>query len=469
MKKIEPKISFISKIGYGIGNLGFGIVFQSLAAYLLFYSTAVLGVRGRYIGTIMAIGIFWDAVTDPMMGYISDITHNKKWGRRHIYLLIGGVSTAVFNLLLWNIRPDFSSDTKLVLILVFLMLLKTSLTIYGTPYTALGAELSSDYNERTSIQSYKTLAFLFGLAFPMVAGLLIFFKGSAEFPVGQLNPRGYSLMGIATSILMIITAFLCIAATYKYRFNTAIKDNHVGKMSIKEALKNKYFVYVFFGYIFVNISSALIGSIGLHVFTYTFNLNSGTIALVMGMFFGGSIISLPFWVARSKKYDKKPIMIECLKISSFSVIMFLFVVILRQIVIRYNFFLYPIVLVLGFGTGGLFMLPPSMTADTIDYEEEQKGFRSEGIYYGALTFGYKIVQSIILFFVGIMLDLIKFDSTLAQQTSFTAMMLGIILSLGSLFAFGVAYVFLYRYDLTKEMVKEIQNKIINDKAKKANE
>ncbi|MBN2287513.1 MAG: MFS transporter [Tissierellales bacterium] len=465
MKQNEQKISFLSKIGYGIGNLGYGIVFQSLAAYLLFYSTAVLGVRGRYIGTIMAIGIFWDAITDPLMGYISDITFSRKWGRRHLYLMIGAVTASIFNLMLWHISPGLTPNTKLILILIFLMLLKTSLTIYGTPYTALGAELSMDYNERTSIQSFKTVAFLLGLAFPMVAGLLIFFKETPEYSVGQLNPAGYSMMGLATSGLMLITSFICIASTFSYRFKNIPNqaDKIKRKMSMTEAVRNKHFIYIFFTYIFVNVSSALIGSIGLHVFTYTFELNSNIIALVMGVFFGGSILSLPIWLMRSKKHDKKPIMIECLKISMVASVMFFGAVLLRPIIIKFNFLLLPIVLLLGFGSGGLFMLPPSMTADTIDYEEKEKGYRSEGVYYGALTFGYKIIQSLILFLVGIMLDVVKFDSGLSTQTLFTSLSLGVILSVGSLIAFGIAYFFINKYHLSQAMVDEIQIHIKSQK------
>lgn len=466
----QVKISKLTKIGYGTGNLGFGIVFQCLAAYLLFYSTAVLGIRGRHIGTIMAIGVFWDAVTDPLMGYISDITHFKKWGRRHLYLIVGTITIAIFNALLWNINPDYSVPVKLTFILIFFLLLKTALTVYGTPYTALGAELSDDYDERTSIQSYKTLAFLLGLALPMVVGLLLFFKSTPEYPIGQLNPRGYSLMGIATSLFMTVTGLICFFSTYSFRLNKSAdslrhrSQEGKKKLAFMEALANKYFLYVFMGYLFINVSSALIGSIGLHVFTYTFDLNSNQIALVMGFFFAGSIISLPYWLDRSKKYDKRPIMMTCIKISAIASFVFLIAVLTRVVVIRLHFVLWPIVFVLGFGSGGLFMLPPSMIADTIDYEEQEKGYRSEGIYFGALTFGYKIIQSLVLFVVGVLLDLIRFDSGLSSQTTYTSTMLGVILCIGSLVAFFAGHQFLKKYTLTKDIIEKIQKNLTERKA-----
>lgn len=466
MDKINSKISIFVKVGYGVGNLGFGIVFQCIAAYLLFYTTAVLGIKGSYIGTIMAIGIFWDAITDPLMGYLSDNSNFTRWGRRHLYMLVGTILISALNMFLWHISAEFSSKVKLGLILTFLLLLKTSLTVYGTPYTALGAELSTDYDERTSVQSYKSVAFMFGLAFPMVAGLLMFFRPTEEYPVGQLNPAGYSLMGTATSILMMVSGLLCIWSTYKYRFNSmpdmklrSVKKEK-GEKSFISAFKNKYFIYVFFGYLFFNVSSALIGSMGLHVFTYTFGLDNRGIALVMGTFFGMSIISLPYWNILSQRTDKKPVMLKCLKISSFSCLLFLIIVFLRIIVMKFTFILIIVISILGFGTGGLFLLPNSMTADTIDYEELKQGFRSEGIYYGALTFGYKITQSAVLFIVGVLLDAIGFNASMTIQSTYTSIMLGVILAGGSLISFGLAYLSMKKYDLDKGKIEEIQNIIM---------
>lgn len=111
------------------------------------------------------------------------------------------------------------------------------------------------------------------------------------------------------------------------------------------------------------------------------------------------------------------------------------------------------------------MLPPSMIADTIDYEEQEKGFRSEGIYFGALTFGYKIIQSLVLFVVGVLLDLIKFDSGLSSQTTYTSIMLGIILCIGSLVAFFAGYLFLKKYTLTKDIIEKIQKNLTERKTK----
>ncbi|MDO9593288.1 MAG: MFS transporter, partial [Erysipelotrichaceae bacterium] len=75
--------------GYGLGNFGYGVISQVVASYLMFYATAVLGINGALVGMIVSLGVIWDAVSDPIMGYLSDQTRSKRFGRRHLYLWIG--------------------------------------------------------------------------------------------------------------------------------------------------------------------------------------------------------------------------------------------------------------------------------------------------------------------------------------------------------------------------------------------
>lgn len=314
MEKNIKKVTIIENLGYGLGNLGFGVVFQTLSTYLLFYSTAVLGLSGAVVGSILAVGVFWDALTDPLVGYLSDITYSKKWGRRHLYMLIGAIAVSILNYKLWNINSSALSNEKLIAITIYILLIKTFLTLYGTPYTALGGEITEDYEERTWIQSYKTVFFMLGLSFPTVAGMLLFFVPTAEYPVGQLNPMAYTDMSVFVSILMLVTSLIAIVATKSYipntlkGYNEEDKDRSILK-SFKLALKNKYFIHIFVGYLAVNIASALLSSVGMHVFTYTFEESNTEIALTMGMFFLWSIISLPVWLKVGKKIEKQEVMI----------------------------------------------------------------------------------------------------------------------------------------------------------------
>lgn len=461
------KIPLADKIGYGLGNFSTGVAIQVVGAYLVFYCTAVLDIPGSLVGVAVSLGVIWDAITDPLMGYFSDITKSKTFGRRHLYLIIGGLGMALSNFFLWNISSSLSTSAKFTIVLIDILAVKTFMTIFITPYTALGAELSNDYNERTSIQGIKTIFFLLGLSFVSVVGMYIFFQPSAEYSIGQLNPEAYKNMGLFSSIIVVIFALACFFSTKKYIpiLNQHAQNNEVkgGMLSLFNSFKdifiNKSFRYVAFSYMFNNIASALLTNIGLHVFTYTFSLTSQQIAIIVGVQFLVSMLSQPLWTYTSKKMDKKPSMILGLIICIMASLIFIVTVLLKDYVQGNILYFLPFAILGGFGTGGLFTLPLSMIADVIDLDELNTGKRSEGSYYGCLTLFYKLSQSVALFLIGFLLDLVKFDSSLTVQSNSTVIILGLILGIGPIISFILSLFSLRKYDLTRTKVENIQRNI----------
>ncbi|NTW70934.1 MAG: MFS transporter [Eubacteriaceae bacterium] len=461
------KVSFLDKAGYGSGNFSTGVINQVVGTYLVFYCTAILGIPGYLIGLAVSLSIVWDAVTDPIMGYLSDITKSEKFGRRHLYVLIGGVGMALCNYLLWNIHSDFTVQVKFIIIFILLLLIKTFSTIYVTPYTALGAELSSDYNERTSIQGIKTIFFLLGLAFVSVFGMYVFFKPTLAFPSGQLNPSSYSMMGLFSSIIIVIFALVCFFTTKKYIpiLNEKVQDDTgIAKLShilsdFKAIFMNRSFRYVAFAYMFTNVASALIANMGLHVFTYTFLLTSQQIAAIIGIQFAVSILSQPAWFYISERLDKKPSVILGILISIFSSLGFMFMVLVNNQISGNILYFIPFAVLAGFGTAALFTLPLSMIADIIDIDEVQTGKRTEGSYYGFLTMFYKMSQSVTLLLIGFVLDLVNFDPNLAIQSESTVVILGLFLSIGSTFSFVAGYFMIRKYDINKSLVELAQKQL----------
>ena len=460
-------IPILDKIGYGSGNFSTGISNQVIGTYLVFYCTVILNIPGSLVGLAVSLSIIWDAITDPIMGYFSDMTKSKLFGRRHQYILIGGIGLGISNYLLWNIHSDLSDYLKFAIIFFLIIVIKTFSTIYVTPYTALGAELSNDYNERTSIQGIKTIFFLLGLAFVSVFGMFVFFRPTPEFPSGQLNPSSYSSMGIFSSILIIVFALLCFYTTKKY---IPILNEHAEKGvstanlktllgAFKEIFLNKSFRNVAFAYMFTNIATALVANTGLHVFTYTFSLSSQQIALIVGIQFLVSILSQPIWSLASKRLDKKPSMVLGIIICIFSSLLFLILVFMKDSISGNSLYFMPFAILAGFGTGGLFTLPLSMIADVIDLDELNTGKRAEGSYYGCLTLFYKLSQSITLLLIGFILDLVKFDAGLPLQAESTVIILGLMLSIGSGLSFIAALLSLKGYSLNRSKVEDIQKKI----------
>ena len=461
------KIPLIDKIGYGAGNLGVGVAMQVIGAYLVFFATVILGIPGSLAGLAVGISVFWDAVTDPVMGYISDLTRSKRFGRRHLYLIIGSLGIATTLYLIWGIRSSMDTNLKFLLIFVYIILFKTFTTIYITPYTALGSELSTDYNERTLIQGIKTIFFLLGLALVSVAGMYFFFQPTAEFPIGQMNPQNYRNIGIASASLVLIFTTWCYFATKKYipilnqKKVAEVTGNKIAYLfvSMKTTFSNTAFRCVALCYMFNNISTALLSSLGLHVFTFTFGFTSQNIAILLGFQFAISILSQPLWAYISKKIDKKPAMMLGLAIGIVGALCFAVLIPFRTSITNQIVYFLPFSLFAGLATGSLFTLPLSMVADTIDFDELKSGKREEGVYFGSLTLLYKTSQAITIFIVGIMLDLIRFDATLSQQATSTVIALGWFLAIGSILSFLLSGLSLKPYPLTEKQVREIQHNI----------
>lgn len=460
----KQMIPIQDKINYGIGNLSVGIAMQVVGTYLVFFSTVILGIPGYLVGLAVGISVFWDAITDPLMGYASDITQSKRFGRRHLYLLVGSFGIALTILVMWIIPTHLSTNLKFSLLFIDIILFKSFITVYVTPYTALGAELSSDYHERTTIQSIKTIFFLLGLAFVSVAGLYLFFQPTIDYPHGQLNPDSYRSIGIISAILVVLSAQICYRSTKKYIAvlnRKQIDTKQAGNLkrfmdSLKSTIQNKAFRAVALCYMFTNLASAFLSNMGLHVFTYTFVLTSQQIAIILAVQFSVSILSQPVWMFITRRTDKKPAMYIGLLISILAGFIFVLLVLLKAQVSSQILYFMPYAIFAGFGTGALFTIPLSMVADTIDLDELERGQRFEGFYFGSLTLYYKLSQAIAIFMIGVLLDLIRFDSALAQQSEFTLTSLGLILALGSILSFGFAFLSIRLYPLHKDRVLLIQ-------------
>lgn len=459
------KVRLAVILGYSAGNFGYGLISQTLSSYLVFFSTVILKMPGSLIGLIISVSVIWDAVSDPVMGYFSDNTVSR-YGKRHPYILIGALFGAAANIMLWSSNGFDSLWGKFIWILTSVLLIKTFMTVFITPYSALGAELSTDYYERSLIQAIKTAFFLIAILLVTAGYMFVFFKPTPEYPIGQLNPRAYRQVAIISSMIMIATGLITYFSTQKHIVEEDTTQKQSGKFQLKEfskkikfSIQHKDFRAVFQGYLFTNLAAAIITTIGLHTFTYTFGLDNYKIGIVLGTQFVVCTLAQPIWVKISERIDKNNSVKLGLKISMVGCVILMLFVLFREEV-KQNFeYLLVYSLVIGFGTSGLFSLPLSMVADTVDQQEHKTGERNEGIYYGMLTFGYKISQSIAIFLLGILLDLIRFDASLPVQSSMTEILLGACLALGSITAFTFASIAYRQYSLDAKAIEHIQGEL----------
>lgn len=467
------KIPFGVKLGYGIGTLGYAIPIQLLSGFFLFYCTAVLGVSGTITGILISFSTILDAVTDPVMGYISDHTNKKIWlGRRLFYIFIGALGFAVVNYMIWAVDPQLrggdAGTVKVVWVAALLLLYQIFNSMYATPYLALGAELSSDYNERNTVQSYRTAFFFLGFIFPSVIGMAVFFRPTDVFMNGQLNPAAYASMGLVASIITLVTAGVCVLLTYKHRMlYTApkIKQNPIIGLfkEVAEALRCAEFRNISISLLFINMAMGIVSAIGMYVFTYTFGFGNSQIALIFGALFATALLAQPAWVAIANKFDKRRALIYCLVINIAVSVVLIGYVIANEWVTGHYLLVLPIAVLIGFSLGGSVSLPYSMISDTIDKDAYESGTRKEGMFYGCATFIFKASQSIAVFILGVLLDAIGFNSSAVQPPGIY-LKLGLMLPVGFIVCFALALVFARKYTLNREMVIKYQQALKNFQA-----
>ena len=174
-----PPLRAGDRLLYGVGQIAEGVKNESLSLFLLFYYREVLGLSGTLTGLALLISLLSDAITDPLVGAISDRTRSR-WGRRHPYLYASGVPVAAFYYAVF-VPPSGMSDGALFTWLVtMLVMTRFAMTLFHVPHMALGAELSPDYRERTVTVTTRMVFSRVGAGIAPTLGLLVFMAPTAS-------------------------------------------------------------------------------------------------------------------------------------------------------------------------------------------------------------------------------------------------------------------------------------------------
>jgi Na+/melibiose symporter-like transporter len=449
---VERKISGTTKLLYGAGAFGYGSIGQTVSSFLMFFGTGILGIPGTLMGLAVGISTVWDALTDPFVGHLSDKTKSRYFGKRHGWILFAGAFVAILNLILWSIPRHISIGAKFWLMLVTLLIMETFNTCYSTPYGALGLDLSKNYNDRTAVQNYKTAFSFLSLLVPSI--LMMFFLKDTR------STQGYINIAIVTSVLCVLCAVICFIGTFKhktqadeYLTHQLTKTKSVSNIfeEFFSVIKQKNVGRLIVGYSISLSAGAFLTSLGLHVFTYSFGFNTVQISITMICLIAGIIIGQPFWYYVSRKTDKIKALLSALAMLLVCMMVFSCVLCFRNAVPHgvVVAFVCAVICACGIGTGCLYSLPISMYADCVALRQQKTGIDNTGKSAGFLTFCTKISNAVILFVIGLSLDIIGFNGLRSIQSVSVQNWLGWLLICGVTMA-STAAMFVYTgYSYTK--------------------
>ncbi len=451
-------VTLSQKLSLGFGDLGYSLVVNTFSSYMLFFGNTVMGVSGTLMGVAIAIGTIWDALTDPVMGFISDNARSHFFGRRHLWIIIGTIGMVVVNILIWAVPAGLSQPIKMLWFMLCIILLRTFTTMFQTPVAALSLDMSNDYNERANIQIVKSVFTILGILLPtLLIGVfqVDFINEEGVLTDGRFNQQGYLDFGYITSACCILFGvFMCIC-TYSHvpRLRELAKKDKASPISIKStkkmfvnffgALKDKNFRGITIGYMVSMVSASILIAVGFNVFTFTFETTKFQMYMIMASLFVMTIAGQPFWMYISKKYDKRKAIIMGQIISLVGCVLLLVMFLSRDFFIdmihkgTWNALLMcPPLMLAGFGTGVLYSLPVAMIGDIVLIEKVKSGEDKTATYSGFLTFANKTGQAISNAVLGVMLDVIGFQEGSTTQTPEVAESLGWVMCIGVILAVG---------------------------------
>ena len=438
---IVEKLNLKTRLGYGVGDIAICLYWSGVGLYLLYFYTDVVGISPALAGLIYGIGMFWDAITDPFMGYVAERTRTR-WGVYRPYLLFGNIPLALsFVLLFWV--PPFEG-TVLFLFLLFANLLhRTCFTLVSVPFSSLTPRITSDSQERTNLTGFRMLGAQTGtnlmalLAFP-----IIFWVG------GEDESRGFvvlaSIAGLTALAIHAIT-FL----TVKEPLNDQGIERVGGSLSeaAKAIKKNRPFWLVFSATLIVGITTIFFGNNLIYYTKYALNLHEhqGTILFTSGIV---AFLSIPIWWIISNNIGKKLTWLASSAITLLALMIFYLYEIDTLMELLF------LVAFIGFGSGAGGILFWSMLPDTIEYGEVHTGVRSESSLYGFMTFAQKGSIAFAIIILGIVLDFIGFQANEIQSDSTISSMKAIMTLIPSV-GVALSLIIIYFYPIDAKMHKDL--------------
>lgn len=466
----ESSVPMRTKYAFGVGQMAEGIKNTSFGTFLLLYYNQVLGLSGSLAGLAIMVALCFDAVTDPLAGSLSDNLRSR-WGRRHPFMYASALPLAICFYLLFA-PPEGLGETGLFIWLTaFAVLTRGAMTLYHVPHMALGAELSSDYEERTSIVSFRTVFGVVGSMSAILIGFHFFFVDTPELK-GTLRAEAYPPFALAFAVVMFLTIWISAYGTHDRIPYLPKPTSEQGSMrlgavlarvftDLAAALRNRSFRWLFAGVIIVFVMVGVQAALGLYMGNYFWELTSPQLSALAVAVPVGFMLGAPFTRLINRRFDKKvSVVIGTAWYSFFALsppILRLFGLfpengdpLLMKLLVAMS-------VIGGAGVVQAIVTAGSMMADIADEHELSTGRRQEGIFFGALSFSGKGASGLGNLIGGIGLDLIAFP----QSATPGAVDQEVLFRLGMLYGpmvlgFAVVAVWCYsKYHLTRARHAEV--------------
>jgi GPH family glycoside/pentoside/hexuronide:cation symporter len=401
---------------YGAGTMVNDVTAFGLNTLLLFYLTIVCGLSGSAAGIALGVALVVDSFIDPLVGSLSDNSRSRH-GRRHPYMLASAVPIVVSFVLLFSIPAGLTGGALFAYALVVILAARISLSLFYVPYVALGAELSDDYAERSTIVASRVL-------FSVVAAVLAAFLAYGVFmrgPGGQTHRDAYPPFALTCGLIAFAAAAVSTFGTMgaRGRLHTASPNQGgaaIGRLAVEvvEVFRNRSFRILFAACLILFVALGAAGALGLHANTYFWKLPTPAILIITLSASVGVLAGVFVAAAMARSLEKRVVAVLGLALIG--------VCQLTPVLLQLGGLIPKggavITLMIAAALGGLggsiaTIGFQSMMADAADEHEHLFGARREGLYFAGITLSAKASSGIGALIAGVVLDLIGFPHGIA--------------------------------------------------------
>jgi GPH family glycoside/pentoside/hexuronide:cation symporter len=441
INKLSPR----DKLFYGVGDTGFSLTSTILGAYFAIFIIDVVGLQPGIAAIAIFIGRSWDYINDPIFGHLSDRTRTR-WGRRRPFLLLGALPYALTFTMLW-FRPALESQVSLaVYYSLAYILYEAAATMIYMPYFALTPELTSDYDERTSLTTYRMFFSIFGSLLAFTVPLMI---------VGSFSPENAPrvlVMGFIFGLIAAAPMLLVFLGTHE-RQEFMEQEQPSLRQSINVARRNRPFLFSLVIYLMTWISIEIIQTVLLFFVKYI-AVREAYNDVIMATIFVTAILALPIWNITSRRLDKRWAYIA--GISFWATVQIVLITVTSATSLYLILFL---CILAGIGVAAAHVLPWAIIPDSIEWGELQSGERHEGMFYSLVTLANKVAASIAIPLILLLLGWTGYVPNAANQPE--SALWGIRIALGPIPALMllVGILFAYKYPLNRSRYAEVAREL----------
>ncbi len=397
---------------YSLPTVGVGYMYLLINLYIMKFSTDVLLIAPAIMGTIFGLSRVWDAISDPLVGYLSDRTTHPL-GRRRLWLLIGILPIAVTFIMVFS-PPESLQGATLVAWMAFGVIgFYSAMTIFIVPHMSLGAELTLNYHERSRLYGLRHATYTLGSIIALASmQLLINAEQKGEAAVRLTAFQLSTLAAVATAALIL---YAVVKLRERTDFQGRINQSPLG--AFKDVWQNPHARLVLVVSFIENMGSAVIGLLTLYIAQYVVGAPQLAPLIILSYMIPSSM-SVPLWVPLSRRFGKIRLWVFSMLLTGLSFGGMFVLPFLESIEARITtIFVLAAFAGLAAGCGGT--IAPSVQSDIIDYDEYKTGERKEGSYFAAFNFVFKSAAGVMIFITGYVLQFSGFvpnqDQTMTVQ------------------------------------------------------